>query len=256
MRQHQPRLKEIHRLRGRLERDGYPRLQMLLLVSITGAAGFLASYALLQAGFSEMWLRYLFAFGLAYAVFLLLLWVWLKTNAKDYGEIPNVIDFMPTPSRGGYSPHFSGKDGEFGGGGASGSFDHPIGPPHLDDLSSPFDTESASGALDVVSGADELAIPLIALALVVGLLLSSLFVVYSAPILFAELLFDGVLAAGLYRRLRGLERRHWLESAVRRTFWPFMLTAVFIVAAGWGMERFAPGAQSIGDVMRPAKTVR
>lgn len=250
-----PRTQEIHKLRGKLERDGYPRLQMLLLVSITGAAGFLASYVLLRAGLSEMWLRYLIALGMAYGVFLLLLWIWLKTSAKDYGEIPDVTDLVPSPGRSS-TPHYAGKEGEFGGGGASGSFDPLLNASQPDNSASLPDNEPLSGALDAASGADELALPLIVVTLVVGLLLSSLFVVYSAPILLAELLFDGVLAASLYRRLRGLEKRHWLESAIRRTFWPFTLTAIFIVAAGWGMARYAPGAESIGDVVRHAKQVR
>lgn len=250
-----PRTREINKLRGKLERDGYPRLQMLLLVLITGAAGFLSSYVLLTAGLSEMWLRYLVALGIAYVVFLLLLWLWLRTSAKDYGEIPDVTELMPTSGRSAVS-HYAGKEGDFGGGGASGAFDQPLNPPRVDTAASLSDSEPLSGALDVVSGADELAIPLIVVALGVGLLLSSLFVVYSAPILFAELLFDGVLAASLYRRLRGLEKRHWLESAIRRTFWPFMLTAMFIVAAGWGMARYAPSAESIGDVVQHAKQVR
>ena len=118
----------------------------------------------------------------------------------------------------------------------------------LDDTTTPI-----GEALGAVSDADELAIPLMALLLVAALVLSSLFVVYSAPILFAELLVDGVLAASLYRRLRGLEPTHWLETAVRRTFLPFVLTTAFVVAAGWGMARYAPGADSIGDVLAHAR---
>ena len=249
------RTQEIHRLRDKLEREGFPRLQMLLLVIVTGAVGFLASYVLLTAGLGEMWLRYLIALGIAYLVFLLLLWIWLKTSTKDYGESPDVTDLMPTLGRDS-APHYAGQDGQFGGGGASGAFEDPLKPSHLDTPATLSDDAPLSGVADAASGADELAIPLIVLALVLGLLLSSLFVVYSAPILFAELLFDGVLAASLYRRLRGLEKHHWLESAIRRTFWPFMLTAVFVVAAAWGMARYAPGAESIGDVVRHAQQVR
>lgn len=34
---------EIRRIRADLERDGFPRLQMFLLVALTGASGFVAS---------------------------------------------------------------------------------------------------------------------------------------------------------------------------------------------------------------------
>ena len=69
------RLRAIHRIRVRLERQGFPRLQMLLIVLLTAASGFLASYGLLRGGMTEMWLRYLVAFAIAYVVFLGLLWL-------------------------------------------------------------------------------------------------------------------------------------------------------------------------------------
>ena len=40
---------EIARLMGRLNQDGYPRLQMSLLVALTGGAGLLASFLQLHA---------------------------------------------------------------------------------------------------------------------------------------------------------------------------------------------------------------
>ena len=92
------------------------------------------------------------------------------------------------------------------------------------------------GALEAAAQAEEFAIPLMLLVLVGVLLFSSLFVVYSAPTLFAELLLDGVLAAGLYRRLSRVERRHWLETALRRTFWPFLLTAGLAAVLGVVMQ--------------------
>ena len=70
---------------------------------------------------------------------------------------------------------------------------------------------------------------------------------------FAELLLDGVLSASLYRRLRGLETRHWLETALRRTALPFFLTAIIVSASGWAMTLYAPEAQSIGEVITHAK---
>lgn len=237
------RLKEIQRLRLNLERDGFPRLQMFLLVSITGGAGFLSSYLLLSFGFYTMWLRYLAVLGCAYAVFLFLLWLWLRTRAEDYLDLPD-LSGMPS-GRGGAISEYSGKGGNFGGGGASGSFDsvHEAVPASPD-----FDAP-VSEALDAVSGADEFALPLAALLMFAALVLSSFWVVYTAPVLFTELLVDGVLAASLYRRLRGLETRHWLETALRRTFWPFALTALVVTGSAWVMQIYAPEAHAIGQVV-------
>lgn len=242
----------VARLRARLERQSFPRLQMLLLVSLTGAAGFLASFTLLRLGLAEMWLRYLAAFGFAYLAFLGLLWLWLRTKAEDYADIPDVSGVSPTRGEGHDCDDFSGGGGSFGGGGASGRFDAPVAKMHAD---APSDAvgEALGSVGDAVSGADELALPLVAIVFVGSLLLSSAWIVFSAPVLFAELLVDGVLAASLYRRLRGLESQHWLETALKRTAWPFLMTGLLVSAIGWGMQVYAPEAHSIGEVMTHVK---
>lgn len=246
MREQRLRLQEVHRTRVKIERDGFPRLQMLFLVTLTGAAGLLASYALLQAGINEMWVRYLSAVGIAYLVFLLLLWLWLRSSECDYAEIPDVTDLVPSRrSNGSDGDAFKGQGGEADGGGASGWFDSPE-----EGSAAMAESNDAVGeALGAAAQAEELAIPLVVIVLLGAALFSSLFVVYSAPLLFAELLVDGMLAASLYKRLRGIEKRHWLETAVRRTFVPFALTAVFAAAAGVAMALYAPGANSIGGVL-------
>lgn len=242
------RHQEIQKIRGELERDSFPRLQMLLLVTLTGASGFVASYTFLHAGLVEMWLRYLLSFGVAYLMFLVFLWLWLRTRVEDYADIPDVSGTTSSSSDSA-SAYYSGKGGDFGGGGASGTFDSPA-----DGISSIGDSGGSVGdALGTVAEAEEFAIPLAVLILIGAMVFSSLFIVYSAPMLFAELLVDGVLSASLYRRLRGLETRHWLETAIRRTAWPFILTAAIASASGWAMTLYAPEAHSIGDVFHSKK---
>lgn len=242
------RRREILKIRGDLERDSFPRLQMFLLVTLTGASGFAASYLFLRAGIVEMWIRYLAAFGIAYLIFLVLLWLWLRTRAEDYVDIPN-ISGLPSFDSDSSGTSYSGKGGSFGGGGSNGSFDAPSeGIAVIGDTGGPV-----GDALDTAFEADEFAIPLVVLVLIGALIFSSFFMIYSAPALFAELLVDGVLSATLYRRLRGLETRHWLETAIRRTAWPFILTAAIASASGWAMTLYAPEAHSIGDVVFHSK---
>lgn len=239
---------EIRRIRGDLEQNSFPRLQMLLLVTLTGASGFVASYILLNAGLIEMWLRYLASFGVAYLTFLVLLWLWLRTRAEDYADVSDLSGSSPSGSTSS-GTCYSGKGGDFGGGGASGSFDAPS--EHITVIG---DSGSSIGdALGTVAEAEELAIPLVVLVLAAAMAFSSLFMIYSAPILFAEIIVDGVLSASLYRRLRGLEVRHWLETALRHTALPFSLTAAIVSASGWGMALYAPEAHSIGDVIYHSK---
>lgn len=83
----------------------------------------------------------------------------------------------------------------------------------------------ASDAVSAVVEAEELAIPLLAIALAFGIALASLYVVYIAPALFAEVLVDGALSYALFRHLRGQDPRHWLAGTVRHTAAPFAVTA-------------------------------
>ena len=235
---------EIRRIQGNLERDSFPRLQMFLIVTLTGLSGFVASYIMLHAGLVEMWVRYLASISVAYLMFLALLWLWLRTKAEDYTDVPD-ISGLPSSGSDSSGTCFSGQGGEFGGGGASSSFDAPS--EHLSAISE--SGGSIGDALGTVAEADEFAIPLVVLVLIGAMALSSIFMIYSAPILFAELLVDGVLSASLYRRLRGLETQHWLETALRRTALPFALTAIFVTASGGAMAIYAPEAHSIGDVI-------
>lgn len=224
----------VENMRARLLREGFPRIQMFILVSLTGLAGFGASVAMLAAGIDTMALRYILAMGAAYIVFLLLLWLWLRTSAADY------LDGHALGGTDGGGSDFAGGGGTFDGGGASANVDFGATDSSMEAI--------AEKPFEVIAQADEAAIPLAVILLAVGIVLSSLFVVWSAPVLFAEILVDALLAAGLYRRLRGMDPRHWMVAALKRTLIPFFLTTLVVSGAGWGMQAYAPEARSLGDV--------
>lgn len=219
---------EVKRLRRVLLRNSYPRLQMALIVVLTGAVGLLASFVLLHAAdLQTMTWRYPAAVAIAYAAFLGLLWVWLHGSADDVVEtIESAAELLPSRSDTGVAAADFGTSGELGAG--------------LD-----------SGDVFGVFGLDE-GLPLIVLlafvALCFGLVAMACSVVWSAPVLFAELLFDGALALGLYRRLRAADRRHWLESAVRHTAWPFAVTLLSSLVVGALLQWYAPDAATLAQV--------
>ena len=208
----------IGRLQRRLEQQGQPRLQMTLLVALTAGAGFLCSVALLHAGLAALWLRYLVSVGAAYLAFLSLLWLWLRISAPSYIDARDLTGL----ARGDQSWDDHWREAR------------PRGGPSLADL---------------VGIEIELALPLLVLVFVCTLLIACCYIVYGAPLLFAELMLDGVLAATLYQRLRTLDARHWLETALRHTWPTFLLAAVIMVVAGYAMEQYLPGVRSIGEVM-------
>lgn len=244
------RFHAVERARERLETESYPRLQMSLIVGLTGAIGLLASTLMLRAGLDAMAWRYPLAVAVAYAGFLGLLWLWLRTRASDYLDAVNIDVDLP-PFGGGPRGLRSGAGGDFGGGGSTASFD---GPPLVADTPSPL--SAAKDVAGAAGDADEFALPLLAIVMAIGLALASLYVVYLAPVLFAELLVDGTLSYVLYRHLRRHDTRHWLETACRRTSVPFLLTAVFLAIVGAAMTAYAPGARSIGEVVHHERAAR
>jgi hypothetical protein len=105
-----------------------------------------------------------------------------------------------------------------------------------------FDLDLGDGALVLIAAA-------VGAALALG---AAIYVVYIAPVLFAELLLDAALAAGLYRRVRGIHGDHWVRSAVRRTIGPAIVAAVLLAVSGALMQSVYPGASSIGRVWERA----
>jgi hypothetical protein len=220
-----PRAVAVARLRARLLREGFPRLQMGLIVALTGGAGLLASW-MLHAPLPVMALRYPAAVVAAYGVFFLLLWAWLRSGA-DWSQVN--IDIG-----GG-----SGVSAERGvlawlWGGKGGTGQHGDG---------------AARALDAFS--HFVSWPLVLLLLLLAALLGAFAllggIVWGAPVLFAEMLFDSVLAAGLYRHLRQDGVPHWTRSALRRTAGPFIAVAGLSAALGAGVAWLRPGATTLGQ---------
>lgn len=244
----------VQRVQRRLIRESFPRLQMALLVALTGGFGLLASFTLLRLGLDSMALRYPLALTFAYLFFLYLIWLWLRANTDDYCDAPDILDLMPRSGESGGPPGIaSGGGGQFGGGGATASYDGSAATVDEAGSSSFGDVGEAVGS---AAEAGEFAIPAVAIALAAGIAVASLYVVYIAPVLFAEVLVDGALSYALFRHLRGQEQRHWLASAFARTVWPFTATAVLLVAVGAAMTAYAPGARSVAQVVKHASAQR
>ena len=192
-----------------------------------------------------MWLRYPIAILIAYCMFLLLLslWLWLQRRTPHVDSDPSVLDFIPSgASSHGESFQFGGG-GDFGGGGAGGSWGESV---------SSSSTVSSGGSAPNGVGFDldlgEGWLIVIAIVALIGGLIASFYVVYIAPSLLAEILVDGALVAGLYKRVKHIEPRHWLRAAVRLTLLAALLTAIFFTVAGYALQRAVPDAHSIGEV--------
>jgi hypothetical protein len=245
------RSSEHKRIQQALERFHSPRFQMALIVFLTGIIGFFSSVILLHADVEAMWIRYPLAIGLAYCAFLLFLWCWLRLRGKNFDssfDLPSNLssgssnsDCVPTLDS------LAPGGGNFGGGGASGSFgdgsamasDNVVG-----------GGDVSSGLSDAAGGLDfgEFAVVLIVIVAITGGVWAALGIVTEAPSFLADVVLDAALAGGLYRRLRGVEGDHWLQTAVRRTVWRFAIVALLFSFAGVAMHLYSPEARSIGHV--------
>lgn len=248
---------------------------MSLILAATGAAGFLVSFTLLHMGLTRMWLRYPVAVLAAYGVFLLLLRIWLHLQRKSWTDLlPDDLNILNDPVPGADVGHgFSfGGGGDFGGAGAGGTWAEGF----RDAASSTSDVGThvsaggvggsgsisgggggsvGSSGLDFLDGLnfdDEGCVFfLLAIALIVAGILASLYVVYAAPTLLAELLVEGLLLSGLYRGMKkGARQGDWLRAVVRRTWLPVLLTLTLFAAAGYLLQRAAPRAHTLGEAFR------
>ena len=217
---------EVARVRERLLRIGSPRVRMLLIVMLTGACGLLASYLLLRAGLLSMPVRYTLALLVAYLAFLGLLRLFVDDVHAGNPDLPG-----------------SGGSGTYEPSSAQASTMHDV-------IDARGSRGGNGGWLDGIGLADEFVLPLLLLIAALAVAFASAWIVASAPTLFAELFVDCALSAGLYRRLRTLEARHWLDTALRHTIWPFATTALAIILFAFAAQYYRPLAHSLGDVFR------
>lgn len=243
------RARVVERLRRRLEL-GWPRLLVAAMVALTAIAAFLVSAGLLRLGVGSMGLRYPLAVGAGYGVLLLQLRLWLGAQRRPVARAGlrprrdghldplDVADVAADLIDGRSAP--APRGGSFHGGGASGTFGPPV-------------SSSGGGAggdldFDPEGWAVGLAAAVAAVALGAGVIATG-FVIWAAPALLAEVLFDFLVSAALYRRLRHVSRAWW-ESALRRTWLPALVVVLFVGTAGLAFDRVFPAADSIGGVVR------
>jgi hypothetical protein len=237
----------------RLLATSFPRLHMLLIIVLAALGAFLSSASLVALGVGNMGVRYALAVAGGYLFFLsfVRLWIAYQTRGWSFGRRQRAGDSLPEAhvdlpdlsalgdlSAAGDSA-FSGGGGAFGGAGASGSFGD----------AAPSEGGS-SGALDAVGGADEgLPILIAVVALLAGLVALG-FVVYSSPILFAEVLLDVAVVGAVYKKNRRHERGHWAAGVLKRTYKPALVLTVMAALFGTAAQYVAPEETTLGGVLR------
>jgi hypothetical protein len=256
---------------------------MALLLTISGGVAFLVAFGLLHAGIVSMAARYGVAAIVGYVLLLCMFrfWLWAvvrriarveQESDNAVGDIiADVLSDVPLPDIDSAEAPLGGGGGFGGagggsswGGGHSPAAEHGLQASRHAIRTSPrshvfsahhVGSESSSGGdggfdIGIDIDLDDgwiIVIPIIA-AVAIGAVVIG--VVWTAPTLFAELLLDALVGAGIYRGLRRWETSYWLESAVRRTRWAAAAVIFIAITTGYLIQHFAPGTVSIGDLWR------
>jgi hypothetical protein len=251
------------------------RLHMTLILVATVCSGFLATRIMLALHLENVLVRYPLAVIFAYLVFFLSMKLWLKYVAvspkrhiipDNAADLIDVLPDVPGAWSGGDFPGVEamhGGGGGFSGGGASGSFDEAfttVADNGTDAVSSGVDTGGGIGdaiadvAGDALSGlGDEggvAAVFVFAVLAAIGAVLvgAGLYLVYEAPFILSEAVFEFVLAASLVRGSRRIDSGDWVGSVFRTTVIPFTVTLVLALLAGYLMHHYFPGVTRISEL--------
>jgi hypothetical protein len=248
------------------------RLHMTVMLSVVLLSGVMASRALRFFGVQALVLRYPIAVACSYAVFFLLVRLWLayavrvrrKQAARgglDLGDVSLDGGSFDWPSGGGSGggSGLSTGGGGFGGGGASSSFDAAEAdamPARAGLLSSVQSGGGSGGHSGGSSGGGfdldgDGVIILVVFAVVVGIIFGvGVYLVYQAPVILSEAAFHGVMAGGLVKASRDMHDEGWAGSVFHATRIPFLLVLSGAAVFGWVAHRHCPQAATLSEVFR------
>ena len=251
-----------------LQKEYSTRVHMFLIVAACVSVAVLTTRLMLSAGVTVMWERYATALVLAYGTFFVGVWVWLHLSQygrhlrADWGrrnnwnpDVPPDLPLNLNIGGGTANPvelPLQGGGGTFDGGGAAGSWDVP-------DTSLALDTPG-SGLLDGVSGVADVggdeggclliiagALIAVALAAVFG---ATAYVIYQAPAILAEVIFEVLLGSPLARGAKALDSANWASMLLKKTWKPFALMAAVAMSFAVYCNVAFPQVTTAGQLMQ------
>lgn len=250
-----------------LQQEYSTRFHMFLIVAACISVAVLTTRLMLSAGVTVMWERYATALVLAYGTFFVGVWVWLHLSQygrhlrADWGRRNDLnpgsgFDVPLNLNLGGGTASpvdmpLKGGGGTFDGGGAAGSWDVPDtsvaldtpGSGLLDGVSSVADVGDDGGFLLVIAGA----LIAIALAAVFG---ATAYVIYQAPAILAEVIFEVLLGSPLARGAKALDSANWAAMLLKKTWKPFALMAAVAMSFAVYCNVAFPTVMTAGQLLQ------
>ncbi len=240
------------------------RIHMTLILMSAATAGLIGSKIMLLAGLHNPAIRYPVTVVFSYCVFFIAIkiWLWIITpsialNSKRSDTASDIV--IDSFSAG--SPDFPGSSGveafkpgggQFGGGGASGTFGETVSGAASGSSSGSSPGSGILGSMDI--DIDEGIGVVIVLALFALLLVvifgAGAYIIYQAPAILSEAAFDSVLAMSLIRKTKAMHDPDWLGSVFKATWKQFSLIILLALIAGLAMHAFFPEASKISEIVK------
>jgi len=192
---------------------------MFLVMSMTLLTAFAVSAILLYFGLNAMWLRYGIAAMVAYLAFFLYLQVVLYAIYKVRGDPDTIEGTVEAVIDTATDLDFSRSEAN-------------------STLSS--GSENSSFSFGDLFGGDDFVVVIIGIVMILGVLFSSLYVIYIAPEMLFEIVFDALVGVGYYRVMKSKQNKHWTEGAIRATIIPFAITLIVVVLGGALIQMLSP----------------
>jgi hypothetical protein len=260
------------RIADALQHRFFLRVHMTAILTATILVGLATTWALYRIHLNVFAIRYGLAVITAYAAFVgfIKIWLWYveycgrRRSGGSTDDWFDCINFSGSGSSSGSSVSFSGGGGKFGGGGASGSWASEsnaqaapviVAPPRQSSSSSSTSTKSSSKSSG--GGGDdlgELILVLLIIALVLAIIASFIWIVWAAPTILSEVVFNAVLAGALARHTHRATCGEWIGGVIKKTAIPFALILALSVTMGWWAQHLCPSAVRLRDALHCVKS--
>jgi hypothetical protein len=243
----------------------FTRFHMSLILMGTILAGVVFSKLLLLAGLQHMLIRFIVVLILAYLSFFLFMRLWLNYLTRPFRkkkhegsllDVADTISSIPDFSLSNSTQVVQGHGGEFGGAGASGTWEGVTESANISVSDGTIGTAESIGKLtgetagDAISSlADEGGILLIPLILLLVVILGGgIYLIYEAPVIISEAAFELILATTVIKKARKIDNPDWIGSVLRATWPALFLTLCITIIIGWGLMTYCPQATKIREV--------
>ena len=249
---------------------------MTAILTATVLVGLATTWVLYRIHLNIFAIRYGLAVIAAYAAFVGFIKVWLwyveycgrrRSRSSTADDWFDCINFSSGGSSSGSSlgssVDFRSGGGKFGGGGATGGWGSEstssqaapviIAPPQqaassttsvASKGSSKSSSDGGGGGLDDLG---ELVLVLLIIALVFAIIASFIWIVWAAPTILSEVVFNAVLAGALARHTHRATCGEWIGGVIKKTAIPFVLILALAVTMGWWAQHICPTALRLRD---------